>query len=108
MWRVLAIAALWWPSRVSGILDGPPLDTTSEALLLGLIAPVLVWAHPRFLEGLIPRLIVAAILVLKIGAATTPPDRPPACGPSIITMIATTGLRDGRKPANETLFSDAE
>ena len=30
MWRVLAILAVWWPSRLSGILDGPPLDTRLE------------------------------------------------------------------------------
>ena len=50
----------------------------------------------------------ASAIRLKIGAATTPPTLPPACGASIITMIATAGSRDGRKPTNETLFSDAE
>ncbi len=45
---------------------------------------------------------------LKIGAATAPPLVPLACGASIITMIATAGFRDGAKPTNDTLFSDAE
>ena len=40
-------------------------------MILGLVVPVLVWAHPRFLEHFIPRLLVAAILVLKIGAVFT-------------------------------------
>jgi hypothetical protein len=71
MWRVLAILALWWPSRLSGIFDGPPLDTIVEALVLGLLGPVLVWAHPHFFRRWIPRLVVAAILGIKIGAAFT-------------------------------------
>ena len=71
MWRILALIAVWWPSRLSGIFDGPPLDTVAEALILGLLVPVLVWAHPRFLNHLIARVLVGAILVLKIGAAMT-------------------------------------
>ena len=69
MWRVLAILALWWPSRVSGILDGPPLDTRLEALTLGLMAPALVWAHPSFLRRAIPRALVLVILAIKIAVA---------------------------------------
>lgn len=71
MWRVLAILALWWPARLSGILDGPPLDTRLEALTLGLVVPALVWAHPSFLRRAIPRAVVLAILAIKIGAALT-------------------------------------
>src|SRR5687768_4970529 len=71
MWRVLALAALLWPSRLSGVLDGPPLDSRLEAVTLGLIVPVLVWAHPRFLRRAIPRGLILAILALKIGAALT-------------------------------------
>ena len=71
MWRVLAVAALLWPSRLSGVLDGPPLDTRLEAVTLGLIVPVLVWAYPAFLRGAIPRVLIVGILTLKIGAALT-------------------------------------
>src|SRR5687767_1853569 len=71
MWRVLAIAALLWPSRLSGIWDGPPLDTRLEAITLGLIVPVLVWAHPAFLRLVVPRVLIVAILALKISAAVT-------------------------------------
>jgi hypothetical protein len=67
MWRVLAVIATWWPSRLSGIFDGPPLDTIAESLVLGLLIPVLVWAHPAFFRRLVPRLMVCAILLLKIG-----------------------------------------
>ncbi|HEX6215799.1 MAG TPA: hypothetical protein VFZ38_13295, partial [Vicinamibacterales bacterium] len=71
MWRVLAILALWWPGRLSGIFDGPPLDTRLEALTLGLVVPTLVWAHPSFLQRAIPRALVIVILAIKIGAALT-------------------------------------
>src|SRR5688500_15052300 len=71
MWRVLAILAVWWPSRLSGILDGPPLDTRLEALTLGLIVPVLVWAHPALLRRAAPRALILGILALKIVGALT-------------------------------------
>jgi len=71
VWRVLAILAVLWPSRVSGILDGPPLDTPIEALTLGLLVPVLVWLDPAFLHRTLTRVLVVAILGLKLGAAVT-------------------------------------
>ena len=71
MWRVLAILALWWPSRLSGILDGPPLDTRLEALSLGLVVPLLAWLHPAFLRRAAARVLIGAILFLKIGASLT-------------------------------------
>src|SRR5688572_2759576 len=69
MWRVVAVIAVWWPSRVSGIFDGAPLDTRVEALVLGLVVPVLAWAHPGFFRRIAARTIVCAILILKFGAA---------------------------------------
>ncbi len=70
-WRVIAIVALVWPSRLSGTLDGAPLDTLVEVLLLGLIAPVLAWLHPAFLRSVTARVAVVAILGVKIAAALT-------------------------------------
>ncbi len=69
LWRVAAIVALLWPSRLSGILDGAPLDTLPEALLLGPVAVALAWLHPSALRSRLMRAAVIAILVLKIGAA---------------------------------------
>ena len=69
LWRVVAIVALLWPSRLSGTLDGAPLDSLVEVLLLGLIAPVLAWLHPAFLRSVAARAVVVAILGVKIGAA---------------------------------------
>jgi hypothetical protein len=69
MWRILAVLAVWWPSRLSGLLDGAPLDTPLEALSLGLLVPLLAWLHPAFVQRAMPRAIVLAILILKIGGA---------------------------------------
>ncbi len=69
MWRVVAVAAVWWPSRVSGAFDGAPLDTLPEALILGLVVPVLAWLHPRLFDRLLPRALVCAIIAIKIAAA---------------------------------------
>ena len=71
VWRLLVIVAVLWPSRVSGILDGAPLDTPIEALTLGLLVPVLIWLEPSFLYSVFARALVVAILGLKIGAALT-------------------------------------
>ncbi len=66
--RAIAIVALLWPSRLSGPLDGAPLDTVPEALLLGLAAPALAWLHPAFLRNRIARAAVLTLLVIKIAA----------------------------------------
>ena len=71
MWRVLAVVAVIWPSRLSGTFDGAPLDTLVDVLLPGLVAPVLVWLHPAFLRSVAARVVVVAILGLKIAAALT-------------------------------------
>ena len=69
MWRVITLVALLWPSHLSSWFDGAPLDTTAEALLVGLIAPALVWLHPSFLRKNAVRAIVAALLFMKLAAA---------------------------------------
>jgi hypothetical protein len=69
MWRVIALVAVLWPSRLIGVLDGAPLDTSSEALLLGLVVPALIWTHPAFLRKTIIRASVLGILLIKIAAA---------------------------------------
>ena len=68
IWRVIAIAAVVWPSRLSGPLDGAPLDTLPEALLLGPAAVALAWLHPSALRSRLMRVAVIAILVLKVAA----------------------------------------
>jgi hypothetical protein len=68
MWRVLTLIAMLWPSHLSGALDGAPLDRVAEAVLLGLVVPALMWAHPAFLRKTLVRTAVIAILLIKAGA----------------------------------------
>jgi hypothetical protein len=69
MWRVLLLAALLWPSKLSGKFDGIPLDDLVEALLFGLLVPALIWLHPRFLRSIAARACVIALLLLKAGSS---------------------------------------
>ena len=69
MWRIITLVALLWPSHLSGWFDGAPLDSLAEALLVGLIAPTLLWLHPSFLRKTAVRAGVAAILLVKLTAA---------------------------------------
>jgi hypothetical protein len=71
VWRVITLVALLWPSHVSGWFDGAPLDSLSEALAAGLIAPALVWLHPSFLRKTAVRALVAAIVAIKLAAAVS-------------------------------------
>jgi hypothetical protein len=69
MWRVITLVAVLWPSHVSGLLDGAPLDRLLEAVLLGLVVPALIWLHPNFLRKRAVRVLMASILLIKIVAA---------------------------------------
>src|SRR5262249_39887200 len=66
VWTVVLMTALLWPSHVLSPLDGMPLDGPVEAIVVGLAVPVLVWLHPRFLAKPAVRLIVVALLLIKI------------------------------------------
>src|SRR6476659_10124868 len=68
VWSVLAILATLWPSHISGLLDGAPLDRFSEALLLGLLVPALCWFDPAFLKRTSARAAIVAILLIKVTA----------------------------------------
>lgn len=71
MWRVVTLVALLWPSRLSGVLDGAPLDTPAEALLFGLVVPALLWLHPAFLRRVTVRATIVAILLIKVVSAVS-------------------------------------
>jgi hypothetical protein len=45
VWGVAALVALLWPDHLSGPLDGIPLDGVAEAILLGLVVPILWWLY---------------------------------------------------------------
>src|SRR5262245_4808518 len=66
LWGVLAAAALAWPDRVAGPLDGVPLDRTIEAIAIGLVVPVLWCWHPRFLRSRRARALIVALLAWNV------------------------------------------
>lgn len=74
LWIAVALVVLLWPGRVSGVLDGMPLDTVAEALLLGLIVPVLAWLHPAFVRRPLARVAIVALVVVKVGASLALPQ----------------------------------
>ena len=43
---LLLLVAASWPSRISGLLDGAPFDTAADAVVLGLLLPLLLWLTP--------------------------------------------------------------
>jgi len=65
VWGLAATVALLWPARISGALDGLPLDGTVEAVLLGVAFPALLWLHRPFLETPFVRTCIIALLGWK-------------------------------------------
>ena len=68
------MVALVWPGALSGPLDGAPLQGLTEAVLIGLVVPVLIWFHPAFLGRAIVRVVVLALLFVKLTATLTLPQ----------------------------------
>ena len=68
-WGFAAAAALLWPARIAGPLDGVPLDGVAEAILIGVVFPALLWFHPRFLRTSVARGAILALLAWKAFAA---------------------------------------
>src|SRR3989442_3643217 len=62
---MLAAAGLLWPSRLSGPLDGMPLDGRAEAIAIGVVFPALWWCHPHFLRTRLARAVVLALVGWK-------------------------------------------
>jgi hypothetical protein len=67
------LAAVLWPGRLLGPLDGAPLDSGVEAILIGVALPWLWWMQPGFLKRRSTQAIVVALLSWKmatwVGAA---------------------------------------
>ena len=68
-WCVLTLAVLFWPAKVPGMFDGAPLDGAAEAVIVGLLVPVLCWFHPRFFNRRSARLMVVALAILRVADA---------------------------------------
>lgn len=65
----LALGALWWPGRLGGMFDGVPFDTAADAIVLGLLFPVLFWLTPRVLRDRRAQAILIALLAWKIAGS---------------------------------------
>lgn len=74
LWGMAAMAALLWPGHLDGPLDGAPLDRVTEAILIGLVAPVLWWLHPSFLRHRMAQALIAALMVAKAAAVPLAQD----------------------------------
>ena len=66
LWAVALFVALLWPSHALSLVDGVPLDGRTEALLIGLAVPALVWIHGTFLDRTAARVAIVALLAVKI------------------------------------------
>jgi hypothetical protein len=66
IWGPLAALALLWPDRAAGPLDGIPLDRPAEAMLIGVVFPILWFVHPRFLTTRFARIGILALVLLRI------------------------------------------
>ena len=65
VWAVLTVAAVLWPARLAGPLDGVPLDTPLEAVAIGVIAAALVLFEPRVLRRRSFQAVVLTLLAWK-------------------------------------------
>lgn len=70
---LLALGALWWPARMAGVFDGAPFDSGPDAVVLGLILPLLFWLTPGLTRDRSAQVIVVALLAWKmfLSAAVT-------------------------------------
>lgn len=66
MWTLLLAAAVLWPGRVIGPLDGAPFDSTLEGLLLASALPALWYLAPGFLRTHAARVLTASLLAWKL------------------------------------------
>lgn len=68
LWGPAALAALLWPGHLDGPLAGAPLDGVTEAILIGLVAPMLWFLHPGFLKHRIARALIVALVLAKVAS----------------------------------------
>ncbi len=65
LWSAILAVAVLWPARLAGPLDGAPLDAASEAILIGLVLPVLVAIDRRLLKQRSIRILLVLLLAWK-------------------------------------------
>lgn len=69
LWIVLLAAAVLWPAHPAGLLDGAPLDTAADAILIGLALPMLIAIDRRILRAWSFRILILTLLAWKTVAA---------------------------------------
>lgn len=69
-WAVLLVIGALWPGRLSGPLDGAPLDQPAEVLVVALLLPLLLAADGRALARPALRLCIVALLAWKAFSAS--------------------------------------
>lgn len=67
----MALAALWYPGQLSGIFDGAPFDTAPDAIVLGLLFPVLFWLAQHVTRDRRFRALALVLLGWKVLCAFT-------------------------------------
>ncbi len=67
-WAFTAVVALLAPSPVGAALDGVPLDGRREAILIGMVVPMLWVLERRVFERRSAQVLVTTILVVKLAA----------------------------------------
>lgn len=67
LWSGLGAAAVLWPARLIGPLDGAPLDSPLEAIIIGLALPALWWLDRRAVDAAWARAAIVLLLAWKIG-----------------------------------------
>ena len=71
LWALLGALAILWPARLTGPLDGVPLDSPLDAALLGVAFFFLIALEPRALRRPIFRAIVVVLLLWKVVTGAT-------------------------------------
>jgi hypothetical protein len=66
LWALTLVAAVAWPGRIIGPLDGAPFDVPVEALAFGVALPALWVLHPAFLKTSVARGLIVALLGWKL------------------------------------------
>lgn len=66
---MLLAAAVLWPAYPAGLLDGAPLDSAADAILIGLILPLLIAIDRRIVRRWLFRILIVTLLAWKTVAA---------------------------------------
>ena len=73
MWTLLLVAAVLWPSRLAGLLDGAPLDTPLEVVAIGLLLAWLLVTDRQWLTRPLARTLVVGLLMKSGSSSRLPP-----------------------------------